>query len=93
MTSLPEQTSLAAELLAAANRDITTWLSRPDDPNRNAAGQTALKSLNALIRVLSDARRNLLVELNRAYDAPDEKALPDWASGNSGPGYQPLPHG
>lgn len=87
MTSLPEQTSLAGELLAAASRDIGTWIGKPDDPNRNVTGQTALRELNALIRVLCDTRRTLLVEINKAYDVPDEKMLPEWAAGNSGPGF------
>lgn len=87
MTSLPEQTTLAAQLLESVTRDVNTWVGDQGDPNRAAAGQTALRGLNALIRVLSDTRRLLLVELNKGYDVPDENPLPGWAAGNSGPGY------
>lgn len=78
--SLPERASLAGELVAAAARDITTYISEPDNPNRDAAAQSALTSLNAAIRVLCDARRQLLAQTHKPHE------LPGWAAGNSGPG-------
>lgn len=83
--SLPAQASLAGELVAAASRDITTYISKPNNPNRTSVAEAALTSLNAAIRVLCDARRQLLVETHKAYD------LPDWAAGNSGPGFPTKP--
>lgn len=78
--SLPSRNSLAIELVTAASRDITKYLSEPDNPNRRAVADAALTSLNAAIRVLSETRRTLLGELNPG------RVVPDWAAGNSGPG-------
>jgi hypothetical protein len=88
MDSLPEETTLAGELLDAAQRDIHVYLSATEDPNREAAGQAALRGLNAAIRVLGNARHRLLIEVNGI----DETAtrLVDRGirnPGNSGPGF------
>jgi hypothetical protein len=83
--SLPEDTNLARELLDAIERDLSQY-ANIENPNKKAAGDSAVRSFNAAIRVLDTARHHLLVELNRGFDMPDERALPQRAAGNSGPG-------
>jgi selenocysteine lyase/cysteine desulfurase len=82
MDSLPQDSTLAGELVDAARRDIETYINA-DDPNRVAAGQAALHGLNAAIRVLGNVRHQLLVELNEKTGREPGIRNP----GNSGPGF------
>jgi hypothetical protein len=94
VSSLPEQSSVAGELVANIGRDIQRYVSA-DDPNRKVAGEAALRGLNAAIRVLGTARHRLLLELYgndqtaTAYAAEKLTAggYPIREVGNSGPGF------
>jgi hypothetical protein len=82
MDSLPGQaaTSLVLELVRNASRDLAAYLSR--GPNSYAAGQAAVRGIDAAIQLLTRTRVAL------AADIQGERPVPvgDPAHGNSGPG-------
>jgi hypothetical protein len=85
------QTTLIHELVDAAARDLKTYGSA-DDPNRFAAGQAALRSIDAAARALQEVRAALANELFK-FDQPDKGRqsivieAPGFVAGNSGPGF------
>ncbi len=91
MAILPDdaaQTTLVHELVDAAARDLKTYRDA-DDPNRRAAGEAALRSIDAASRALQTVRATLANEMY-GFDQPAEQAARPaglWAPGNSGPGY------
>ena len=89
MRRVNEDSSLVGELVDGARRDLERYVNAAD-PNRNAAGQAALRGLNAAIRVLGATRHRLLVELTGADGSATRLAEGDRdirAVGNSGPGF------
>lgn len=74
-------------MIATITRDVVRYL-QADDPNHEVAGQQALKSLNACIRVLSQVRHHLLIEMHGTDEtATRYGARPIREPGNSGPGF------
>jgi hypothetical protein len=90
MSILPEpQPTLIRGLLEAASRDLATFTTNPEDPNRRAAGQAALSAITSALRFLETARLQLMGDLYGRPVEPPSAAL-DRVAGNSGPGF-PLP--
>lgn len=88
MTILPDeaQITLAHEMIDAMARDLKTYRDA-DDPNRYAAGQAAITSIDAVSRTLQSLRAAVANEVYK-FDQPATASRPPagWAPGNSGPG-------
>lgn len=87
MAILPDdaQITLVHELVDAAARDLKTYRDAAD-PNRYAAGQAAITSVDAASRALQTLRADVANEVYK-FDQPGTVSRPaEWVPGNSGPG-------
>jgi hypothetical protein len=86
MDNVPQDGTLAGELIESTRRDIDRFLD-PDDPNREIAGHAALRSLNAAIRVLSNVRHRLLLEMTGTDENPTRlvEGNPTWVKSPGSP--------
>jgi hypothetical protein len=77
-------TALLHELIDAAARDVETYenTEKPENPNRRAAGDAAIQSLDAVARAVQGARASIANTLY-SFDRPGGHTVP----GNSGPGF------
>jgi hypothetical protein len=76
--------TLLHELIDAAARDVLTY-KNPNNPNSHAAGEAALRSIDAVARAVQEVRATLAGELY-PIDRP-ETYVSRYAPGNSGPGF------
>lgn len=81
-----DPTTLIHELVETAAQDLRTYRTAEHDPNRRAAGQAALRSIDAAARALQEVRTKLANELYQ-FDRPATPPIQRTVPGNSGPGF------